>query len=112
MFNSCSFTGRFASEPKCFETNGVKRVVFTLAVDRDQRQDDGEYDTDFLDFVCWRSNADFVSSHFHKGDLATVANARAQVRTFETNSGEKQRRVEFLVDRIYFGQAKKREENS
>ena len=54
--------------------------------------------------------ADFVNKYFHSGDLATVAGARAQVHVFEDANGVKQRKVEFLVDRVYFGQSKRREE--
>ena len=110
MLNSCVFTGRIASDPRFFQTEGVPRCVFTLAVDRDQKRDDGEYDTDFLDFITWRGTAEFVKNYFHKGDLCTVANARAQVHTYEDADGNKQRKVEFLVDRVYFGQAKRKEE--
>ena len=111
MLNNCDFQGRFASDPKFFQTaDGVSRCVFTLAVDRDQKRDDGEYDTDFLDFICWRGTADFVNKYFHSGDLGGVAGARKQVHVFEDANGVKQRKVEFLVDRVYFGQSKRREE--
>ena len=109
MLNSCNFTGRLASDPKFFETNGVSRVVFTLAVDRDHKLDNGEYETDFLDFIAWRATAEFVNKYFHKGDLATVSNARAQVRVYDDSDGQKHRRVEFLADQVYFGQSKKRD---
>ena len=112
MLNVCLFTGRFAAEPKLFDANGVPRCVFTLAIDRDQKREDGEYDTDFLDFICWRGTAEFVSKYFHKGDLATVTNARAQVHIYEVD-GVQQRKVEFLLDtngRIYFGQSKRSQE--
>jgi len=110
MLNSCDFTGRLAGDPKVFEKDGVLRAVFTLAVDRDQKQEDGTYETDFLDFIAWRSTAEFVQKYFHSGDMATVSNARAQVRRFIDSNNVKQRRVEFAVDRVYFGQAKKRDE--
>jgi len=110
MLNMCVFSGRFASEPKFFQNDGVARCVFTLAVDRDQKLENGEYETDFLDFIAWRGTAEFVQKYFHKGDLATVANARAQVHTYEDSNGNRQRKTEFVVDRIYFGQKRKAEE--
>lgn len=110
MYNSCNFTGRFVSDPKVFDGENGLRCLFTLAVARDHKEEDGEYFSDFLDFVCWRKTAEFVQKYFHKGDMATVANARAQVRNFVDSNGVKQRKVEFAVDRVYFGQAKSSEE--
>ena len=110
MLNCCLFSGRLASDPKRFESDGVSRCVFTLAVDRDQKREDGGYDTDFLDFICWRGTADFVSKYFHKGDLVMVANARAQVHIYDSAEGSKVRKTEFLVDRVYFGQPKRVED--
>ena len=106
MFNSCSFTGRLAGEPKLFEKDGVLRAVFTLAVDRDKRGEDGEYETDFLDFVAWRDSADFVRRCVHSGDMITVAGARAQVRKHEMD-GQRRYKVEFVADQIYFNQSKR-----
>ena len=109
MLNSCTFTGRFAADPNYYEGEKGARVTFTLAVDRDRKNADGQYDTDFLDFVAWGGTASFISRYFHKGDLATVSNARAQVRSYTSSDGAYHRRVEFSVDTIYFGQRKKSE---
>ena len=110
MLNSCNFTGRFAADPMYFEGEN-SRAVFTLAVDRDRKNADGNYDTDFLDFVAWNGTADFVNKWFHKGDQATVSNARAQVRMYTDDEGVKHRRVEFACDKVYFGM-KKRDSSS
>ena len=109
MLNSCIFSGRFASDPKFFEGENGSRCVFTLAIDRDRRNGEGVYEADFLDFVSWNGKANFVSTHFAKGDPAIVT-ARAQVRRFTDKNGEQRRNVEFLVDNIYFGQGKRVEE--
>lgn len=110
MLNSCDFTGRIVSEPKFFESG--PRALFTLAVDRDQKNENGEYDSDYLDFIAWRSTAEFVQKYFHQGDMVSVSNARAQVRSYVDSSGVKHRKVEFVAGIVYFGQAKKSDENS
>ena len=110
MLNSCNFTGRFADDPRYFETAQGGRAIFTLAIDRDRKNDDGGYDTDFLDFVIWGGKSKFVMQYFHKGDMATVSNARAQVRNYTDSAGVSHRKIEFRADNVYFGQAKKKEE--
>lgn len=109
MLNQCNFTGRFASDPTYYDGD-TQRVTFTLAVEQDHKNKEGQYDTDFLDFIAWGGTAGFINQYFHKGDLATVSNARAQVRKFTASDGNPRRVVEFVVDRIYFGQKKKRDE--
>lgn len=106
MMNNCNFAGRIIGEPKYFDTNGVPRVSFTMSVERDQKFE-GENGSDYLDFIAWRSVAEFIHEYFHDGDFATISNARAQVRTYTDRSEVKHRKIEFLVDRIYFGQPKK-----
>lgn len=111
MLNSCNFTGRLAAEPKYFEGEN-SRAVFCLAVDRDRKGADGNYETDFLDFVAWNGTADFVNKWFHKGDQVTVANARAQVRVYTDDEGVTKRRVEFVAEKVYFGISKRRDSSS
>ena len=110
MLNSCNFMGRLARDPQYFEGENTNRAVFTLAVDRDRKNAEGEYDTDFLDFVVWGSSADFLMKYFHKGDMVVTTNARAQVRSYTDSEGVPHRRIEFVCDRIHFGQAKRKEE--
>ncbi len=102
MLNSCNFAGRLVDEPKFFEGD-ANRVCFTLAVERDGpvRNASGKPTSDYLDFIGWKDVADFVVSHFHKGDLVQVANARAKVRLYEDSDGVKKRKTEFELDKVY-----------
>lgn len=109
MLNSCNFTGRLTSDPKFYENDNNVKAAFTLAVSADRKGADGEYETDFLDFVSWNGSAQFVQKWLHKGDQITVANARAQVRRYTDGDGKERRRVEFVTDKIYFGVMKRRD---
>ena len=106
MLNTCSFIGNLTADPKYFEGDSP-RATFTLAVDRDYANSDGEKTSDFLDFVVWNSTADFVAKHFHKGDIMTVCNSRAQVRVFTNEDGVRKRIIQFVDGKCYFGAQKK-----
>ena len=89
--------------------SGVAVTSFTLAVDRDfSGKDGGEKETDFIDFVCWRSTAEFVQKYFKKGSMA-VASGRLQIRNWTDKDGNKRRSAEVVAENVYFGDSKKSE---
>lgn len=72
MLNNCSFIGRLVRTPELRRTKTDAAVAsFTLAVDRSRPTKDGEWLTDFLDFVSWRGLAEKVCK-CQKGDLLAV----------------------------------------
>lgn len=110
--NNCNFTGRLTADPelKRVGNDGIEKVTFTLAVDRDRKREDGSRETDFLDFVAWRGTAKFISEHFRKGDAMTVTNVREAVREYTDKDGIKRRKHEHEVSSksdIYFGSRRK-----
>ena len=108
MLNSCTIMGRMTHDPELRRTaSGVAVTSFTLAVDRDfADKQSGEKETDFIDFVCWRSTAEFVNKYFRKGSMA-VASGRLQIRNWTDKDGNKRRSAEILADNVYFGDSKK-----
>lgn len=112
MLNHISIMGRMVNSPELKQTqSGVSVANFTLAVDRDfSGRDGGEKETDFIDVVCWRNTAEFVSKYFSKGRMAIVA-GRLQMRKWTDKEGNKRVSAEVVADNVYFGDSK-REESS
>ncbi|MDD4805059.1 MAG: single-stranded DNA-binding protein [Candidatus Pacebacteria bacterium] len=106
MLNNCDFMGRFVADPELRKTpNDVSVVNFTLAVDRDFTPKGKDKECDFLDFVAWRQQADFIAKYFHKGSQAAV-NSSIQTRSYEDKAGNKRKAYEFNVNHIYFAGGK------
>lgn len=109
MLNHITIMGRFTRDPELRRTaSGISCVSFTVAVDRDYSQKDGEKDTDFIDCVAWRSTADFVSKYFSKGRMAVVS-GRLQIRGYTDKEGNKRRVAEVVAESVYFADSKKEE---
>lgn len=110
MLNHISIMGRMVRDPELKETqSGVSVTKFTLAVDRDfSGRDGGEKETDFIDVVCWRNTAEFVSRYFSKGRMAIVA-GRLQMRKWTDKNGNNRVAAEVVADNVYFGDSKKEE---
>lgn len=108
MLNRIVIMGRMTRDPELRRLpSGVAVVSFTLAVDRDfKNKETGERETDFIDTVCYRSTAEFVSKYFTKGRMSVVE-GRLQIRNWTDKEGNKRRSAEVVADNVYFGDAKR-----
>lgn len=103
MLNVAIIAGRLGSSVELrYTKNGTPCASFSLAVDRDYKNDAGEKETDWLDIVCYRHTAEIVSQYGEKGSLLIV-DGRLTVRRYEDRDGRTRQRVEILADRVYFG---------
>ena len=67
MLNHIVVMGRLTRDPELRKTaSGVSVASFSVAVDRDFSQQDGQKETDFLDVVAWRSTAEFAAKYLRK----------------------------------------------
>ena len=109
--NRIDIMGRLTADPELRRTpSGVAVTSFTIAVDRDFKEKNGEKETDFIDVVAWRNTAEFVDKYFSKGRVAIVS-GRLQIRTWQDKDGNKRRTAEVVADNVYFGDSQKAEEN-
>ncbi len=107
MLNRIILQGRMCSDPELRHTGtGTAVASFTLAVDRDFKDQSGNRDTDFIDVTAWRNTAEFVSRYFTKGRMAVVS-GRLQIRSWTDKDGNKRRTAEVVADNIYFGDSQK-----
>lgn len=110
MLNHIVIMGRLTRDVDLRNTqSGVPVANFTLAVDRDYLSGE-EKQTDFIDVVAWRHNAEFASKFFSKGRMAVVS-GRLQISKFVDNDGNNRNKAEIVADNIYFGDSKKNAEN-
>lgn len=101
MYNRVIIMGRLTADPELRQTpNNISVSSFTVAVDRPFSKNT-ERQTDFLDCVAWRGTAEFVSRYFQKGKPIMVE-GRLQVNNYTTQTGEKRKRYEIVVDNVSF----------
>ncbi len=110
--NRIVIMGRLARDPELRHTqSGVAVASFTLAVDRDRKNTQGERETDWIDVVAWRNTAEFVSKYFAKG-RTVVVEGRLQLRDWTDKEGNKRRNAEVHADNVYFGEFVKQEDGA
>jgi single-strand DNA-binding protein len=100
--NHIALIGRLTREPELRYTPGGTAVAnFDLAVDRPAPNQQGERETDFIRIVCWQKVAENVANYVKKGRLVGVE-GRLQIRSYETQDGQKRRVAEVVASQVQF----------
>ncbi|MBE6153920.1 MAG: single-stranded DNA-binding protein [Firmicutes bacterium] len=101
MNNTMFAVGRLTEDPKIEKTpNGRVVSNITIAVPRTYKNENGEYDTDFLDCVFWGEIANNATKYCKKGDLVGVR-GRLENNTFEVD-GQNHKVSKIIADKISF----------
>ena len=104
--NHIVLMGRMARDPELKQTqSGVSVCNFTIAVDRDYKNGD-EKVTDWVDVVCWRGTADFVSKFMGKGRNVVVSGS-LQSRKWQDKEGNNRTSWEVQAQNVYFADSKR-----
>lgn len=102
MLNTITLMGRLTHDPELRKTPAdISVTSFSIACDRDFKNENGEADTDFFDIVAWRKTAEFVANHFEKGKMICI-DGRLQQRKYTDKEGNKRYAIEIIADRCYF----------
>lgn len=102
MLNQTVLVGRLVADPEVKKLKDGKKVSnMTIAVPRSYKNENGEYDTDFIDCVMWNNVAESTKEYCHKGDIIGVK-GRIQTDTYETENGEKRKTTEIVAEKVTF----------
>ncbi len=109
MLNQIVLVGRLVRDPELKESEGGKTFTnITLAVPRNYKNQDGEYDTDFVDCRLWTGVAENTAEYCKKGDLLGVK-GRVETRVYETEE-EKKYLTEIIAEKVTFLSNKRNDE--
>lgn len=83
--NVCTLTGNLTKDIELnYTPKGTACVKFTIAVRRKFKNQNGEYDTDFLPCVAWDKQAEFLANYAGKGDKIELRGS-IETRKYEKN---------------------------
>lgn len=100
--NKIILVGRLTKDPEIRSTSaGFSTASFTVAVNRNFKNKDGNYDADFLPCVAFRNQAEFVSKYFKKGNMICLE-GRVQTRNYDAQDGTKRYVTEVVVENVEF----------
>ena len=100
--NRVNLLGRITKDIELKETQtGVKFVRFGIAVNRNFKNEDGEYEADFFNVVAWRKTAEFINDYFKKGSRIAIS-GRLQMNKYTDKDGNERTGVEIVAEDIDF----------
>jgi single-strand DNA-binding protein len=106
--NVITLTGNATKDVEIkFTPNGKAIGNGTIAVRRDFKNQQGEYETDFINFVALGKLAEVMANYIHKGDKFGI-NGRLQIRKWD-HDGKTSYFTEVIVNGFDFPDKKKQD---
>ena len=103
--NNVCLIGRLSSDVELKSTSGGTNYArFSIAVQRDFKNKDGEYEADFINCIAWRNTAEFISKYFGKGSMIAIVGS-IQTGSYEKD-GQKHYTTDINVEEVYFAGSK------
>lgn len=100
--NKVVLIGNLTRDPELKTTqNGITFCNFSLAVNRRNKDANGNQITDFLNVVAWRQLAELCGRYLTKGSKACVAGS-IQTRSYQAQDGSKHTAVDIVADEVEF----------
>ena len=81
--------------------SGTEVCNFSIAVDRQFKDKEGNKQTDFIDCTIFSKGAAFLTKYFHKGD-GIVIEGRLETRNWEDKEGKKRKSWAVIVEHAEF----------
>ena len=98
MINNIVLVGRMAKDAELRYTQSNQTVAtFTLAVNRNFKNQSGEREADFINCVIWRQQAENLANWAKKGTLIGIT-GRIQTRNYENQQGQRVYVTEVVAD--------------
>lgn len=105
--NKIEIIGRLTADPEIRKNStDVAYTRFTVAVNRNFLNADGERDADFISCVAWREKADLICKYFSKGSQIGI-DGRLQTGSYEKEDGTRAYTADVIVENITFLDKKK-----
>ena len=105
--NRIVLIGRLTANPElCYTTNNTAVTSFTLAVERNFKNESGNKEADFINIVAWNKKAELIHQYLKKGDRVGIS-GRLQVRKYQNERGENRYVTEVVAEEVEFLNSKK-----
>ncbi len=100
--NKVFLIGRLTKDPELrYTSSNVATATFSLAVDRNFTNQNGEREADFINIVVWRKQAENVKNYLTKGSQVAI-DGRIQTRSYDGQDGQKRYVTEVVADNVQF----------
>lgn len=100
--NKVILIGNLTKAPETSRTNnGVMYSRFSIAVNREYRDDRGDKITDYFKVIAWRGLAELANKYLDKGRKVCVV-GQIQTRSYDNKDGVRVNTFDIVADEIEF----------
>ncbi len=104
--NRVMLIGRFTAKPELrYTPSNVPFTRFSIAVNRAFSNQDGQRETDFINVVVWRKQAETICNYFDKGNQIAIE-GRLQTGSYDDKDGNKRYTTDVVLDQFHFIESK------
>lgn len=100
MLNQIVLVGRLVKDPVIEEMEDRKYCRITIAVPRSYKNENGEYETDFIPITLWHGIAENTKEYLKRGDLIGI---KGRIQVKDSN-------IEVVAEKLTFLSSKKEDE--
>ena len=99
--NSVIINGRITKDPEVHYTNNTNSayIQFSIAVRKDFKNKDGQYETIFVDCAAFSATAQYIGNYVHKGDMLLVK-GRLGIQAYQDKEGKTRTYTNIEVDQV------------
>ena len=100
--NKVILIGRLTKDPELrYTSSNVPTASFSVAVDRNFTNQNGQREADFINIVVWRKQAENCKNYLSKGSQVAIE-GRIQTRNYDGQDGKKVYVTEVVADNVQF----------
>ncbi|MBS8025564.1 MULTISPECIES: single-stranded DNA-binding protein [Streptococcus] len=112
MINNVVLVGRMTRDAELRYTPSNQAVAtFTLAVNRNFKNQNGEREADFINVVIWRQQAENLANWAKKGALVGIT-GRIQTRSYDNQQGQRVYVTEVVAESFQLLESRGQQSNS
>ena len=105
--NKVLLIGRLTANPELrYTTSNNAVTTFSIAIDRNFKNENGDKEADFINIVAWNKKAELIHHYLKKGDRVGIS-GRLQVRKYQNERGENRYVTEVVAEEVEFLNSKK-----
>lgn len=111
MMNSICLVGRLTKDVELrYTPSNVAVAMFTLAVNRTFKNENGDREADFINCVMWRQQAENLANWAKKGALIGIT-GRIQTRSYDNQQGQRVYVTEVVAEQFQLLESKGQQGN-
>lgn len=100
--NRAMLVGRLTAKPELrYTPSNLPYTRFSIAINRNFSNRDGQRETDFINIVVWRKQAENVCNFLDKGSLVGIE-GRIQSGSYDDKDGNKRYTMDVVADNVQF----------